>query len=381
MSIEIAVPKLIQEPDGRVTLTSECTVAGVTYPLYFKVNAGPIACGIEPFLSTCLFSAMKLREDIHLNGCVSPRLLHGISRIQETFSGWFPELQPVSIHTTPAASGAFREGRPATKRGVACFFSGGVDSFYSTLKHQDEIDTLLLVHGFDIDVDATDLWNRVRTEMRTAAAALGKRLIEIETNTRSMTDKFADWGNHQHGAMLAAVVQLLAPQLSRVYVPSSYASDQLHPWGSHPDVDPLWSTEEVEIIHDGNEAKRIQKVEVIATSDVAMQHLRVCWENRQNTYNCGRCEKCIRTQINLRVVGAQDRCRLFARPASLWTISRSLVREETKFFVEENLAALRARGTDPALERALQDSLDGRYYRGPWKIARQLWWKIKKFGR
>ena len=34
--------------------------------------------------------------------------------------------------------------------GVACFFSGGLDSFHTHLKHREEVTHIIFVYGFDI---------------------------------------------------------------------------------------------------------------------------------------------------------------------------------------------------------------------------------------
>jgi hypothetical protein len=47
----------------------------------------------------------------------------------------------------------------------------------------------------------------------------------------------------------------------------------------------------------------LQKVQEIANWQAAMTNLRVCWEGNQYDKNCGRCEKCIRTILNFRVLG------------------------------------------------------------------------------
>ena len=110
-----------------------------------------------------------------------------------------------------------------------------------------------------------------------------------------------------------------------------------------------------------------------------MKHLRVCWENRGSAYNCGLCEKCLRTLVNLRVVGAEGRCQTFDRRLNLWMLAKTpILAHGTEVFLQENLDELRARGAnDPALEKALVSALTGRYYRGVWKMARQAWWKLK----
>jgi len=42
-----------------------------------------------------------------------------------------------------------RASEPVLQAGAEAFFSGGVDSFYTFLKHRHEITDLAVVHGFD----------------------------------------------------------------------------------------------------------------------------------------------------------------------------------------------------------------------------------------
>jgi hypothetical protein len=71
--------------------------------------------------------------------------------------------------------------------------------------------------------------------------------------------------------------------------------------GSHPLTDPLWSTEGTEIVHEGAEVGRADKVAKIAENPAALACLMVCANSV--TSNCGRCEKCLRTMIALRALG------------------------------------------------------------------------------
>ena len=96
----------------------------------------------------------------------------------------------------------------------------------------------------------------------------------------------------------------------------------------------------------------------VGRSPVALEHLRVCWENLEGAYNCGRCEKCIRTMVNLTVAGALDRCQTFDRELDLFEIAHLPIHDANdRTFVEENCEALAARGGDPELLRALETSL------------------------
>jgi hypothetical protein len=75
------------------------------------------------------------------------------------------------------------------------------------------------------------------------------------------------------------------------------------PWGSNPVTDGLLSSDAFKIVHDGASFTRIDKVNEIANWPEALRYLRVCWQGEQKDRNCGRCEKCIRTILNFRVLG------------------------------------------------------------------------------
>lgn len=161
------------------------------------------------------------------------------------------------------------------------------------------------INPFDIPLAQTELRAKAAAAARDAAAALGKPLLEIETDVRDALD--IHW-EHYHGCALAAIGHLLRYQVGTVLIPASYTFGDQVPWGSHPALDHLWSSERVRFVHDGASMTRFARTEEISRSDVALQHLRVCWQNPDGAYNCGRCPKCLRTMIALRVCGALERC-------------------------------------------------------------------------
>ncbi len=204
------------------------------------------------------------------------------------------------------------------------------------------------------------------------ARAFAKPLIEVETNLKGLLIRHAPW-EYAHGALLAAVALLLSPQFARIYVAASdaYGMAVKLPWGSHPLLDPLWSTELTTIIHDGCEAIRIEKVARIAHSDIALRWLRTCWENPNGEYNCGRCGKCLRTMAALRLAGALDRCKTFDRPLDLAALARTRLFHNQSYMMPYVEAAERA--GDPELLRALRDNISGRHRRGFLPLAGRLW--------
>ncbi|MGO9445258.1 MAG: hypothetical protein ACLPXB_10840, partial [Thiobacillaceae bacterium] len=252
--------------------------------------------------------------------------------------------------------------------GIGCFFSGGLDSFYTYLNHETEIDTLVFVHGLDIWLDDQALRQQVSDDLQTISAVLGKRLIQVETNLREFTDQFLDYGLHCCGGALASVALLLSNQLRKIFVPSSEDYAHLAPWGSHPMLDPLWGTERLEIVHDGLEANRVEKANRVSQSDLALAHLRVCYQNlhekrnyseRPEKWNCGHCEKCLRTMLNLYIAGTLDRCPTFRSSLSPELIRQSnFSNESTIGYMEENLLHLKEKEGDTALTRALAEYVE-----------------------
>jgi hypothetical protein len=317
----------------------------------------PLAADATPWLAPAALIGMRKGRDVVVYGDVSATAVQGSTKAQETLSSWFPEiLQEVTI-TAPMPT---ERTATSNQRGVGAFFSGGVDSYYTTLKHLDEITHLIFIHGFDIDLSNDDLAERTLAALRKSASELGKELIEVRTDLRSRLDRNRlNWGLQGHGALLAHVGIALSTIVEKIYVPSSYTADQLHPWGTHPDLDPHWSTDAVEFVHDGVEASRAAKMERFIDEDAAMNNLRVCWWNDDNAYNCGECEKCLRTMINLYIAGGLERCATLPDRISIEAIDRLHFNSDAKLFVAENLDELRAGDIDdPELEAALQRILD-----------------------
>jgi hypothetical protein len=236
----------------------------------------------------------------------------------------------------------------------AIFFTGGVDSFYTFLKHHEEITDLIFAHGLDIKLYNIALRKKTSEMIQKVAKEFGKNIIEIETNVRTIFDEYVGWGEFGHGAALAAIGHLFASEMYRIYIPGSYDKDLIFPWGSHPILDPLWSSETLEFIHDGCEATRVEKVALLSKYDIALHSLRVCWTNPESVYNCGKCEKCIRTMINLNINNALSRCTTFTEELDIKQVRKIVANTEgTRAFIQENLDALEKNNGDEKLRKAL----------------------------
>jgi hypothetical protein len=178
--------------------------------------------------------------------------------------------------------------------------------------------------------------------------------VTVETNARQFFDQVVGW-DFYHGAVLASTALALGGRLRRCIIPSTHAYAELLPWGSDPLLDPLWSSESLRIVHDGCEARRTEKLKRLAQWPLVLEHLRVCWPDWTEDYNCGRCEKCVRTMIGLHLAGVLDRSRTFPQRLDAKEIRnlRLITGASSVGFMVELLSALRGRPEDQHIARAL----------------------------
>lgn len=307
----------------------------------------------SPWLPATLLAAMHLHEDLTLDGPVSPRLLRRSALAQSAYRAWNPELR------VPRVEAAAEAAPPAAGHGVASFYSRGVDSTYSATAARVEpapLDRLVYCSTLELIHD-----ERVRAEelrlAREAAARIGLPLVAVETNVRELFYPWLSWGD-AHGGALAFIALSLAGGLRHAVVPSSDSYASLSPHGSSPLLDPLFSTETLELEHDSIELGRLGKVRRLTEErPELLPYLKVCFmENRPD--NCGRCGKCLWTMACLSAVDALPQATGFPAEIDVRAIAR--IRRaplSDRIAWLEVLTELDARGDRPALARAIRIAL------------------------
>jgi hypothetical protein len=345
--------------DKFVILSAICKIRkigeDVVYFRFEKREEEHICCDASPFAAALLLPSMKQGEDLIIHGSISERLYHGMHQIMETVVKWNRGLRPVGIEVDKIV----RDEQDPTV--TATFFSGGVDSFYTYLKHKDDtVDRLthfVLVDGYDIDPRNADLWRVTLANVEKVAQSEGVQLVTAKSNIRWLLNPILKWG-YAHGGCLAAVALCLRKKIKKVYIPSSFSLAQQIPWGSHPDVDHWWGTEVLTLVHDATGVTRLEKVrQGIAHSEVALAHLRVCYMNEKDAYNCSRCEKCLRTMISLKIAGVLEQAKTFTPVIDEELVSKLVLPNGETVLHEESLAVLRQLGIEPGLQRALETGL------------------------
>ena len=284
----------------------------------FPADVAPLidASG-SPFLPILLLVAMRLRRDLHIEGEVSPELLQSVQRLMAIYAEWSRGFEPLWRVKVTAARSAI----PPRGTSAAAFFSCGLDSTFSLVKNVNRyppedarsLSHLIIVHGFDVPLGSAPFFGQILERAQRVADWYGKRLIPVVTNAREGGFRCVDFQHYGHGPNLATVGLALGRGFHTVYIPATDPALQLEPWGSHPAVDPLWSTEGVEFVHDGLEWRRIDKLVYISRVPLFLSTLRVCMVAERGAYNCGECSKCLRAMTELDLLGILHRSETFPR--------------------------------------------------------------------
>jgi hypothetical protein len=260
----------------------------------FPAELGPDELDGSPFLAGVLIWAMRHGTDIALDAPVSPKLLANIDRIIAIFHSLSPaDRRRIAVE---APAGPPSAPNPTT----GAFFTRGVDSWYAVLEALGEdpqdppLSHLVFSPDFVSDLNSPELVREKTTATAKAAASTGLRFVEVRTNLKR------DFG----GAQLMSTA--LALGFERMLVPSGAMHGEIVRATTHPVLDHRFSTERTQIIHYGD-ANRLDKVARVARSRAALDTLRVCHHDGEADENCGRCEKCLRTMLQLHIAGALDR--------------------------------------------------------------------------
>lgn len=349
-------------PKLRLEATIVCESWPGPFPLVFEAEREP-GLPVPPWpgdalLCALLLPAMKMGEALQLDAPISPRLRQNLPTLQAILSSWFRGTQTVDI-VAPDATDTGPDPVPAG----ACFFSGGVDSFCTLLRdlqrpaEQRRFSHLAWGIGLDLRSGQTALIGGFQTLVESVARETGFGTVRFSTNLREFADRWIDW-NTLHGSTLAATGHFLSGAFGRIGIPSSASFDTLQPYGSHALLDSLWSGSSLTLATDGAELSRAVKVcDWIAHSPLALRHLRVCWENRDGRFNCGACEKCVRTKLSLFAAGALDDCATLPGRLTPWRVFAATWPLASGNYIHaiENLRLLRMRGGPGAtgLARAL----------------------------
>jgi hypothetical protein len=292
--------------------------------------ADPFGDDLEPssnaFFAAAYQPALRHGERrIRIEGSICPRLRDGLSEGAAMVDQWFDRPRR-RIVIEPERG--FEAPRPAaTPRAAGCL-SGGVDSsylFFSNQRdfppeHPERIRDALFVESWDFpgeEFSARALGYSRRVAERLAAihAENGVRLVLVRSNVRSLEPGLDFLAREYLAASLAIPAIALSGRISSLRIASGADVSHLGRRGTHPMLDPCYSTAALRVRHEGIHLRRLEKVRRLADWPQAVRNLVVCnYRPVEPWLNCGVCEKCLATMLELTAAGCLSETASFPFP-------------------------------------------------------------------
>ena len=296
--------------------------------VYFETTAefaDDLYVNPNSWLLCSALAAMRYGEKrIAIDAPISAEIKDGLVNAMKCLIDWHGgERRVISIEAPMETEVLFPNKSPR----AGALFSGGIDALAMVRDnqlnfpsgHPRRIQDGILVYGvLEGENERDPSFQNVVNAVTAMAHDAGIELIQVYTNAyahfRDLDPDFSFWRFEYHGSFLAAIAHAFAPRLSVASIASTYDFANLEPWGSHPLLDPLYGTINLQIRHENAALSRLEKTKLVGEWDVALKQLRVCNEKasyREGNYNCGNCEKCVRTMTAFLSLGMLDRITTF----------------------------------------------------------------------
>jgi hypothetical protein len=270
----------------------------------------------DGFVVGVLFQAMARNEDIVVKAPMSSRLYHSL---QEFFipmmTQGFSNLHKISILPSHLLDD------PASGRGVATGFSGGIDSFACFVQHSElensyshKLSHLLFFnagsHSTGSNDRARELFYQRYSTLKPFTEEAGIPFIPVDSN---VSEIFSVDFVRMHPALNVSIPLVLQNQFQRYYYSSGYkyADCGVSRTDDAARFDPLafhlFSTEGLDCISTGGQMSRVEKTRTIADFEPSYRFLNVCVDPAYEGRNCSVCFKCCRTLMTMELLGVSER--------------------------------------------------------------------------
>ncbi|HEY7875410.1 MAG TPA: hypothetical protein VIG64_09840, partial [Actinomycetota bacterium] len=281
-------------------VTGRIVTGGAPFDLYFDLGDEAPSPSVEAFVVAALLPAMIAGDPLVVEAPIDAQLLDALDEIQAIFWSWRPRCRRIKIRAEPT------EEREPKASGKGVFFSLGVDSFFTLSKKRAELTHLVMIKGYDFRTLDESVWKTMFANGRRVALETGLALVEVETNIRALQSAGWEWS---HGPALVATGYSAASLLGSVIISASTTYRKLGPWGTHPLLDPMWSSRALVVDTFGAAPTRVEKMTELQDDDLVLDTLRVCLWDSGSDYNCGRCTKCVCMMIVLEAAQRLRRCK------------------------------------------------------------------------
>jgi hypothetical protein len=272
----------------------------------------------DGFLVGVLLLGMKLGEDIHVKGKLSPKLYYNLSNYYiNILKSVIPEYHSIKIYH----EGFLREKDYESGSGVVTGFSAGIDSFCTLYDHMQHSvpEEYKITHFLFNNVGSHGEWNSEIAEkvfhdrfnlIKGYSDVSSIPFIKVNSNLSSILNMEFPQTHVPRNVSTALLLQGLigkyyyasAYKYQDCFVGQSYELGHADPFSIH-----LLSTETLECISSGCQHSRVEKTANVSTMETSRDWLNVCVIPNPDGSNCSTCVKCSRTLFTLELLGEIDK--------------------------------------------------------------------------
>ncbi|WP_303317381.1 hypothetical protein Q4Q34_01110 [Flavivirga abyssicola] len=265
---------------------------------------------LDAALIGLLILAMKKKENIYLKGKVSSKLYYGLSNyLIRAIDLAYPEYESIEIIPDSLSEVVFNNEN-ITSTGVSC----GIDSFATIAMHHGLESSYAIkyltyfnagshgVYGGEI---ANNIYNKRLLKVKDYARKVNLPLVLIESNIMEVIDvNFQSLHTLIHLSCVLSIQKLIRTY----YYASSFRFDYYNIYGINSSWDililKLLETESTNFYSSASQYTRFERTKIVADYEPSYHFLDVCTDAQNSKkINCSKCEKCVRTQLTLELLG------------------------------------------------------------------------------
>ena len=282
-------------------------------------NADMLADNVyDPFVLIPVYVGMRYKQDVHIDGNISPKLYHNVRHyLMDIFDRFSDKTSPIQF-TVNGFDTAEQTGSL-----IGTGFSCGIDCcstiydhYFNETNPNFKINSLFFFncgsHGEFNDKATLKNFNDRTALNRLAAKELGLPMYLVNTNYHA----FCGFNSSEYMYLASYSCVLSLQRYIKLYYTSSNLSyDEIAQYSKISRNDDiaeysesfmvhLTSTEKCELVIDGYQYTRAEKMERISDWTFAQKYLNVCMAHKTDDgHNCTNCHKCAMTLIVLEAMG------------------------------------------------------------------------------
>lgn len=278
----------------------------------------------DAFMVASIYPAMYHNENVLIDGKVSSKLHFNITRyVPSVVKAYRPEMHEVQFQVRGFAKANQLE------QGVGTGFSAGVDSFSTFVDHfvNECNETYKITSLFFFNVGSHGGGGEKARQKFHARYNLLKgfpeevKLPYIPLDSNLFDFYLPHWEYDAGIFCRASAILVLQKCISKYFLSSADSYNDVMYTAFNPKavdlaeiadvfLNPMLSTEQLDIITDGAQYTRTDKTKAIVEYEPTRRYLNVCidhWSNHSSAMNCGVCAKCLRTLITIESLGLLDK--------------------------------------------------------------------------